>query len=88
MSENIFGRRRLKHSEAKTVEQEDDSEDKGEVGAPVERPVVKATVHAIHVASGRSRMAVLDGGKQVTEEDKRLDEYARFWEESCDDFDR
>jgi len=61
---------------------------KSTVDKTIERPVAKAQVYPLYVATRRCGLAVLDGGKQVTEEDKRLDEYARFWEESGDDFDR
>jgi hypothetical protein len=53
-----------------------------------ERPVVKAQVYPLYVATRRCGLAVLDGGKQVSEEDQRLDAFAAFWEESCNDFDR
>ena len=58
------------------------------VDKTIERAVAKATVHPVHVAPRRSRLVVIDGGKQVEEEDQRLVEFAAFWEESCNDFDR
>ena len=69
-----------------------DSEDgkKGQSGVE-ETPgqqVLESKVAPITQGGARLRLVSLDGGRKVEEADQRLDEFAAFWEEFGNDFDR
>ena len=67
---------------------EDNQKGQGGVEEATGKAVPKSKVAPLDPSRSRMHLVGIDGGRKVEEADKRLDEFAAFWEEFGNDFDR
>ena len=72
----------------KRMDSEDDQKRQGGVEEATGEPVPKGKVTPITQGGAKLHLVSFDGGRKVEEADQRLDEFAAFWEEFGNDFDR
>lgn len=72
----------------KRMDSEDGKKGQGGVEETPGQQVLESKVAPITQGGARLRLVSLDGGRKVEEADQRLDEFAAFWEEFGNDFDR
>ena len=67
---------------------EDNQKGQGGVEEAAGKAVSESKVAPITQGGAKLHLVSFDGGRKVEEADKRLDEFAAFWEEFGNDFDR